>query len=69
MRTIREQLPVEKEQPERCGFYTFVAKGSCAQSGIDREVQCTIYQTQVGQEHASALKTSKSNTAREAAEI
>ena len=33
---------VEEEQPERFGFYTFVAYGSCAQSGIDREVQCTI---------------------------
>jgi len=33
---------VKEEQPDRCGFYTFVADGSCAPSGIDREVQCTM---------------------------
>ena len=32
----------DEEQPERCGFYTFAADGSCAQSGINRKVQCAI---------------------------
>ena len=54
---------VEEEQPERCGFYTFVADGSCAPEWYrPRSAVYDIDQTQVGQEHASALKrTSKLN--------